>query len=139
MTARSGDMKKLLIELNNQEPYFHRLMCFDLVRLWLLAVCKQHILKWVCRLLNNPPSLPFATLMDLSCWDHESTSITLPQTPEERLNRLLCTLAELISRGLLKAELDLNNKSVSFRTANERDRFPNLKRRHQANYKASRW
>jgi hypothetical protein len=136
--AKSGDMRMLLIELAVQEGYFHRLMCFDIVRLWLLAVCKQHILKWIVKIMNNPSTLNLQMLSNLSCWDYENTEVTKPKLEHDKMHRLLCTLSDLISRGLLKGELDFQSNCLTL-LGGEKSSFPNLRQRQPKSYKASAW
>lgn len=129
--SKAGDVNSVMRELDLHEDYFARMECANMLKVWLVAVARQHILRIVHRELGNASELDLTTLASLSCWSTESV-----ETMEDKIHRLLFILSDLVSRGMLKAEIRLDRAVLVLHAQNP---FPRLSVSQPRPYKASKW
>jgi hypothetical protein len=131
--TRAGDLRRLKAALDENEAYFTKLGCANLLRAKMQAVTNQHLLKSIHKQLQEivaSNSMDLKSVSRLSCWNE-----TFSGSDEDRLCYLLCVVSDLVSRDLLRGTVDAN----FVLTFDAKTPFPTLSKAQPKSYKVSKW
>ena len=132
--AKSGDLRTLNVELRKQESYLSRLECATLLKVGLNSVAKQHIFRIVAKQVGN--NIDLKTICMLSCWDTGDTILKRNETDQDKLDRLICIVSDLVSRDLIRGEIDHH---LVLHLQQGKMAFPTLSKCEPKSFKASKW